>query len=557
MAIRQGAPDGADTFDLCVVGSGPAGLAVALACGGRGHSVIVLEAGGGGTGSPATHPVLIVDTITHAPLNISTRAGLGGTSSAWGRLCVPYDPIDFVERPWVPAAAWPITYADVAKWHAEAGRFLDCGTVFEEAESAPAAIDAVDTGQLGQLARDVGLGTAYHRTLAASRQITVCLGTRAVDVVCDPTGGHVIGVDVSSAQGAKRVLARRVVLAAGGLRTTQMLLALARAWPLHFAAGRAPLGKYYMGHLTGEIATLVFRDPGRASAFLYGCDSQGRWAQRRLKVPPRCQTANRLLNIAFTLRAPPLDDHRHRDGALSLLVLLAACPGLARLVRSERLHESLAALRREDRLHHLRNILRQPAATLRGISLLAGLRARNLPITALNGSGRYSLRYHAEQLPNPESRVSLEQDASSLVVDFRYHPDDFTSVVRAHERLDAALRTAGVGHLEYHAARGQPLDLVRTLASDGYHQIGTTRMSRDPASGVVDPDCCVHGFPNLYVASASTFPTSGSANPTLPIVTMALRLADHICATIGRDAVAASLPSCRLLVPEPATGAVF
>ena len=60
------------------------------------------------------------------------------------------------------------------------------------------------------------------------------------------------------------------------------------------------------------------------------------------------------------------------------------------------------------------------------------------------------------------------------------------------------------------------------------HFIGTTRMSTDPKTGVVDPDCRVHGVANLFISSSSVFPTSSHANPTLTIVAMALRLADHL-----------------------------
>ena len=60
------------------------------------------------------------------------------------------------------------------------------------------------------------------------------------------------------------------------------------------------------------------------------------------------------------------------------------------------------------------------------------------------------------------------------------------------------------------------------------HHTGATRMHRDPALGVVDADCRVHGVANLHVAGSSIFPTSGSANPTLTIVALALRLADHL-----------------------------
>ena len=58
--------------------------------------------------------------------------------------------------------------------------------------------------------------------------------------------------------------------------------------------------------------------------------------------------------------------------------------------------------------------------------------------------------------------------------------------------------------------------------------MGTTRMHVDPAQGVVDADCRVHGIENLFIAGSSVFPTGGYANPTLTIVALAVRLADHL-----------------------------
>jgi choline dehydrogenase-like flavoprotein len=58
-------------------------------------------------------------------------------------------------------------------------------------------------------------------------------------------------------------------------------------------------------------------------------------------------------------------------------------------------------------------------------------------------------------------------------------------------------------------------------------------MHSDPAQGVVDADCRVHGVANLFVAGSSVFPTGGTAPPTLTIVALALRLADHLRLTTG------------------------
>ena len=58
--------------------------------------------------------------------------------------------------------------------------------------------------------------------------------------------------------------------------------------------------------------------------------------------------------------------------------------------------------------------------------------------------------------------------------------------------------------------------------------MGTTRMAAHPDQGVVDRDCRAFGLDNFFVAGSSVFPTSGSANPTLTLVALALRLADHL-----------------------------
>jgi choline dehydrogenase-like flavoprotein len=62
----------------------------------------------------------------------------------------------------------------------------------------------------------------------------------------------------------------------------------------------------------------------------------------------------------------------------------------------------------------------------------------------------------------------------------------------------------------------------------GFHHMGTTRMSLHPRDGVVDAHCRVHSTDNLYVAGSSVFPTSGHVNPTLTLVALAVRLADHL-----------------------------
>jgi choline dehydrogenase-like flavoprotein len=141
------------------------------------------------------------------------------------------------------------------------------------------------------------------------------------------------------------------------------------------------------------------------------------------------------------------------------------------------------------------------------------------------------LHNDSEQLPNPTSRVSLgsKRDALGLqevVLDWRLTAEDKRHVNATHRLLGSEIGRAAFGRLRYMLDEDDttwPEDL-----RGAEHHMGTTRMHRDSAKGVVDENCRVHGLANLYVAGSSVFPTGGVANPTLTIVTLALRLADHI-----------------------------
>jgi choline dehydrogenase-like flavoprotein len=150
-----------------------------------------------------------------------------------------------------------------------------------------------------------------------------------------------------------------------------------------------------------------------------------------------------------------------------------------------------------------------------------------------------------EQAPNPDSRVLLSSERDALGqpradLDWRMTEiDKHTAKVMA-QVIDSEFRRLGLGSVVPSGWLDEPgpewpVDLtVGNHPIANYHQMGGTRMSDDPAKGVVDADCRVHGYANLYVAGSSIFTTSGWANPTLTIAALALRLADHLSDRLPR-----------------------
>lgn len=149
-------------------------------------------------------------------------------------------------------------------------------------------------------------------------------------------------------------------------------------------------------------------------------------------------------------------------------------------------------------------------------------------VQTLGGSARaYNVDIRSEMPPDPQNRVMLAQgrDPSGM-------PRLRASCMVSGEALravDSYLRQMGA--LLAREGRGRVRidneEIYRNVAGGG-HTMGTTRMGDDPRTSVVDANCRVHGYTNLSVAGSSVFPTGGYANPTLTIVALALRLADHL-----------------------------
>lgn len=545
MTISRHWPPSDREFDVCIVGAGLAGIAVALACETKGLTTLLVEAGGR---RPSTWPrttveAEIVEPHRHAPLDVATRQAFGGTSWAWGGGCVPLDAIDFEQRPYVSGSGWPLSYKDVGRWHGHAAAYLDCGDpAFSSQAPGWEGLPDVSVDRLQRLARRARIVRDYANVIRKSGRLWVSLHKDVKGLELDATGEQVVGLRIGSSTRGPVPRARAYVLACGGLRTTRLLLDLQTRWPGHFGGKDSALGCFYMGHVVGEIATVVFKAPKQAAQFLFRPDAQGIFSLRHFRINDNRQRADGVLNTVFALRSPPIADQRHESGALSLALLASRLPGVRAALRSERLHTSSSEPQAICVARHVRNVLADPHLSARELARLVYFRfgrRPGVPVIPENRSGRYGLRYHAEQVPSASSRVRLAANTNSagerhLSVDFKFTDQDTRSVLLAHEILDRSLRQSGKGHLEYWHPPEERLEAIRAMASDGYHQIGTTRMGESPRQSVVDPSCRVHGLKNLFIASSSVFPTSGNANPTFTVAALAIRLAHHLAHRVHR-----------------------
>jgi choline dehydrogenase-like flavoprotein len=514
-------------FDLAVVGAGPAGISIVDRLRTAGLSIGLIEAGGIDpelrtqrlySGENVGDPYFALDACRYRLF--------GGCSNRWGGWCRPLDPNDFEPRDWIPASGWPIRSTDLESFYGDTARLLELATPdftvshWSRRMPPPLPLSGRDFEHaIIQYSRPTNFAEHFGAGVLAAPNVTTMLHANVTELLLDEGGAQITSLRVHTlTRRSFTIRARAVVLAAGGIENARLLLASRGGSPVGVGNEHDLVGRYFMDHIhvaSGQIAANVtavprefYRQAVHGGALVRGVltPSQDALARRRL---PSCSIA--LESWSHSVHGTPF---------LGWSPLLTTAPSVA----YRRLHRSHPVV--ADRLK--RSAERACTTALIAKAGPAELRARARYFLAhARGRRNVSLYFRAEQLPNPDSRVSLSDQRDELGIplprlDWRVGDIDRESITGWLTALDAALRSAGVGHV-VPSADGWEAGII-----GGPHHMGTTRMSRDPRLGVVDAHCRVHGVQNLYIAGSSVFTTSGYANPTFTIVALALRLAERL-----------------------------
>ena len=527
--------------DVCIVGAGAAGIALALGLSGKGQSVLLLESGrqAHDAQSQALYEGEVADERLHSPPHRYRQRRFGGSTTIWGGRCMPFDPIDFETREHVPGSGWPISYDDLLPFYPAANALAEAGQFAYSAAEAlgPAcppmiagfASDVVSTDGLERFSCPTDFGKRYAKRLQVAADIEVLLGANCTAVRLDADGAAVRELDVATLGGNRFSIVPKVaVLATGGLETARLLLCSNDVVPQGIGNRHDVVGRYYMCHIAGNVGTLTVNGPPAGVRHSYEISPDGIYCRRRLSIVESQQRRHGLLNAVARLHFATITNPSHRSGVLSGLFLAR------RLISYEygkRLNSATPTPHR-DTARHVLNVASDPLDTAGFLSHWLARRTfaqRKFPSVILrNRTNRFSFEVQGEQQPMASSRVFLTDGVDALGmqrlhVDWRYSRGDIESVARTLDLIAAEVARRGVGRFEYRRETLEE-DLLRYGAYGGHH-IGTARMGKDPRTSVVDSDCRLHSVRNLYVAGSAAFPTSSQANPTLTIVALSLKLA--------------------------------
>ncbi len=509
--------------DVCVVGAGPAGITLACELLGSTIRVLLVESGG-------MEPSADVDVLNHGEsaglaflgLRDGRTRAFGGTTKLWDGQCLPLADLDFEARSWVAHSGWPITAAEMRPFYARARSALAIPEHVNDewiARRFASPSPAFDGGKLrptfSVISHRLDLGRRHREALAAAPNVQVVLHANATRVHAGEQAAAE-RLEIRTLEGKTgTVTARAFVLCGGGIENARLLLLSNGAEPSGLGNRHDLVGRFFQEHPVVYPAVLETASPAALQRH-YDLlrDGRRRYLPKML-LSDDVQRSRRVLN--------------------GMADVLYEYDGDSPVGAAKDIYRSLREGRWPDRFAAKARRALEDVGTIATTLYRRWARGRLTPPAPT----RARLRILLEQAPDPGSRVTLshERDALGLPrarVDWRLTDLERRTAEAVTETVGAELERLGVARLRaadwLADGRADWTDHVR----EAYHHMGTTRMADDPRHGVVDRDCRVHGVSGVYVCGSSVFPTSGSANPTLTIVALAMRLADHLKTVMRR-----------------------
>ena len=537
-------PDTIDA-DLCIVGAGAAGLAIAREFLGTTVQVCLVESGGR-EATERNQSLYEGSSIGNPTLDPATGRirVFGGSCSLWGGGCVPLDAME--SREWMAHGGWPISHSELKPYYLRACAFLGLdgedlaeGRFLTEPKIAPLSFDPQVLTNHTCMVSPVLPGDTYRREIEQAPNIRVLLHANLLELESGADASSVTAARIGSLDGqTARIRAKQYVLACGGIENARLLLLSDSVAPDGLGNQNDLVGRYFMDHPSAKLGTIRTDTPDRLTR-------PYNWIPSLKDVPSHpeiCLSGQAQRDhgiLAARVRAFAVEE-TVPTGIQALREFRAA-------LKAQPKDESAALAERLcTRTNGEQTIFRAaPSQGLPRLAMRAALGSadivaalmRKLSKRSTVASTRVDLIGFFEQAPNPDSRITLGSELDALkqrkvCVDWRLTELD----ARTH-RIAAALfgehlakACDGVFQMEPWLEE-EGAALPSPLAGTAHH-LGTTRMDDDPRRGVVDRHCRVHGVDNLHVAGSSVFPVGGWAFPTLTIVALAVRLAEHLQAEL-------------------------
>jgi choline dehydrogenase-like flavoprotein len=528
--------------EVCIIGAGPAGITLAREFIGRDFRVCLLESGGDKPDKD-TQSLCAgeMDGALFQDLKESRYRQFGGTANKWhiqitpnqiGGRCGPFEAIDFEKRDEVPYSGWPFDKTHLDPYYERAQSICKLGPYVYDAKDwqgsnhlpMPLNGDRVKTS-IYQFTPRAVFAEDYRDEINQADNITTYLYANVVDIETNDALSQITRVQVACLDGKRfSVTAKLFILAAGGIENARLMLLSNRSRQAAGLGNQNDLvGRFFMDH-PGVTYMFIPQDRNIFNSMsVYDMRQvNGISVKGKVILDEAVKRREKLLNSGALIHPRPKG---FRSEAISSLKVLMTSLRRGKLPKDTFRHLGTAIAGTDDIVRSAYNHL---------------LKIKPIVPNDLEGGwfhlpnkekmfASFQVSQMFEQSPDPANRVMLSNECDrlglpKLKLRWGLNELDYFSIRRTKEIFQEEFLRLGLGRILVDWEDGVPF----ISATTAHHHMGTTRMHTDPKQGVVDENSRVHGISNLFVAGSSVFPTGGYINPTLTIIAMTVRLADHV-----------------------------
>lgn len=515
---------------VCIVGGGTAGIYLAQQLRRLGLYVVMLEAGDFLARRPQEVDQRCQQRgIRYRGADLGRSFGLGGTSTLWGGQLIPLAESDMGPRPGVGFEAWPIEYSEVAAYFQVVRQQLGLHVGSGSPSSADSSMLTSEYPALRELDKNFDLrlsewlpfnkrnfAKGFAEILSQDDGLSVWLSATVIGMTrWKLSGTSQIETITAQSPNGRKLLVRPsvVVICAGALESTRLLLEFDEATGGSITDDGAPLGRYFADHLSVTCGRFICHD----------------WRRFNLAVGPHFENG--------VMRTPRMELTGFAQKEWGLTSAFA--------------HFTFVT-QGNTGFDVVRSVLRRRQGEQQSIGLTPSLLWRVITdVTAMAfWRGVYQrlwiprkaellLQVDIEQRPTAASRLTLAEQRDTfnrkrLAIDWQITPDDVRVIRKVAELAVDAWQCSPLSEVaDLQLTLADRFDAFATL-HDVYHPTGTLRMGTTAANSVVDKELRLWKTDNCYVTTTAVFPTAGSANPGLTHLALTARLAAHIGKRLGR-----------------------
>ncbi len=460
-------------YDHVVVGTGPAGITLALQLKKKNKNrVLLVEAGSFEyeEDSQEFYKGEIINNCNLKELHESRIRAFGGTSMVWGGMCRELDEIDFDE--------WPIKKTDLSIYLEEAKNILLVNENFLDDKFIDENIKLIDFQWSEPTIR---FNDFYKDKIINDKKIDLLINT-AVTKIEGNTKVEMLELFDHKENNFHKVKPKNIILACGAIENSRILL-YSRTQSKNSFLKPLTIGKNYLVHPHYVVAKSLVEMEEIKKAF-----DQKYMTKEMFFVSPSNNfiKENAIGNIGLRFQ---VNEYPH-DSKELLKDLLCIAPDYAKKI--------------------------------------AALGNKKIDCTNIKFFSSWEVK------PNDENYINLDESnidklgIPRVKVNVNLNENTKKTVKIFVEEVGKFLIDKELGRV---AIRNFFYSDKYIWPKDGYggsHEMGGTKMGVSTKDSVVDKNLKVHGIENLYILGSSVFPTCGHANPTLTICQLALRLGNYL-----------------------------